>query len=704
MILRLCVVIPTYNNPESVAAVVREVLAQTPYPVLVVDDGSDIPVLTRLGSEDLRPHLESARLNVLRLSVNRGKGNAIQRALRACVEKGFTHILTMDADGQHLTSEVAALIKVAQEHPWDLVIGARKFQTAGDVPSVSKFGRRFSNFWVQFQTGLPVSDSQSGFRLYPLFQLQNMKFWCRRYDFEIEVLIKSMWKGVQIRETEIEVYYPDQDKRVSHFHKLWDNVRISILNTALVVLSLLNSHHSAREAAFAVGAGAFIGTTPFFGFHTLIVAIVAFALRLNAVYLWLGTHVSMPPIAPFLILGSIWIGSTLVPSPEAAALTWDQIDHLSLRGLLHEARLHLAQWMAGSLILGAILGLVLGSLTYLLVRRFHAKKRLSASWNGRVRGGRFGNGFLRFVIQNIGLRAGYVCLYFIIPYFYLFAPKARRSLKEYWHLQKPDAGFFGSRQLILKHLFRFGQVLMDRIAKNFGLKEGFETRSHGVEHILAAREASPGLVSPGLILLTAHVGGWDFAASLLDKTSRGFYIAEYQSQERKFSDVKGPDQMRHLKQFTPDPGAGISVMELYTALGQGNIVGLMGDRPMGQHYELVKFCGRLAPFDTTPFRLAAAAKAAVIFTFGFKDKGREYEFFAEPARFYRFEPGRDRDLQCIEWAQEYASCLERMLRRHPEQWFNFYPFWSTIPVSPLSEGKMRQGHRWQEELQTPSGR
>src|SRR5262249_27039737 len=119
----------------------------------------------------------------------------------------------------------------------------------------SRFGRKFSNFWVRYETERSISDSQSGLRIYPLFHLQNLRFRTRRYDFEIEVLIRLLWKGVKPREVEVEVHYPESSERVTHFRKGWDNLRISLLNTALVVVMLFQVKRPPSITAAAITVG-----------------------------------------------------------------------------------------------------------------------------------------------------------------------------------------------------------------------------------------------------------------------------------------------------------------------------------------------------------------------------------------------------------------------------------------------------------------
>ncbi|MBC7692408.1 MAG: glycosyltransferase family 2 protein [Methylotenera sp.] len=255
MILRIRVCIPTYKNPLTIASFVKDCLSLTQFPILVVEDGSEVPIRTLL--TEFTEHFKSGRLEVLRLEKNQGKGIALQSAIRESIAKSYTHLLALDGDGQHFASEIPKLVKASEEHPWDLVIGNRRME-GPTVPEISKFGRKFSNFWVKFKTDALVADSQSGFRMYPLFPLQTLRFHTKRFDFEIEVMIRFLWKGIAIREVEIAVHYPEAHERVSHSDKLWDNVRITFLNTLLIVISLLKAPKSPQSLALAVGVGVWV--------------------------------------------------------------------------------------------------------------------------------------------------------------------------------------------------------------------------------------------------------------------------------------------------------------------------------------------------------------------------------------------------------------------------------------------------------------
>jgi predicted LPLAT superfamily acyltransferase/glycosyltransferase involved in cell wall biosynthesis len=662
MILRICVVIPTFDNSRTISEVVKDVVMTTPHSILVVDDGSETPVSNVLYSWDVRQALEEGRVRVLRFEKNQGKGAAIKFAINDLVQRGFTHMVTMDADSQHHGYEISKLTELAKKNPWDLIIGNRRLKSE-NVPEISKFGRKFSNFWVQYQTGLHIKDSQSGFRLYPLLPLQTMKFYTSHYDFEIEVLIRMLWAGVHVRETEIDVFYPEKAARVSHFNKLWDNVRISALNTLLVVVSLFKTHRSPRELASALGIGVFIGCSPFYGFHTLLVAGAAFALRLNVVMMWVGSHVSTPIIAPLVVWAEIWIARHWLGMGGGAAGAGAKHDFM--------------EWMAGSLVLGVGLGVLTAAVSYGLAW-YYQNRRPPSNWTGRTRGGRLGNGFLKRVLKYGGIEHGYMCLMFVIPYFYLFAPRARRGLNEYWKINEPGDTWRQRQLRIFRHFYRFGQVLMDRVYQGFHKEKKFSTTHSGSENINGAVKEGQ-----GLILLSAHMGAWDLAAALLPANgfSDQLHVVEFKSEGFSFQNVKSKMDPSHVHSLD-SAKSGDAIFEIHQALKSGRCIGLMGDRPMADRFELIPFMGRIAPFDVTPFRMAAALRVPLLFTFGFKGVKQHYDFYARPARVYTYSPDLPREVQLFNWAKEYAADVEHFIRMYPDEWFNFYPFWSALPTAP----------------------
>ena len=227
--MKFLIVIPHYNHAATLRQVAEKCLAQG-LPVLVADDGSTLSPQTLL---------EGLPVTLLRFEKNRGKGAVILDAARWAHEHGFTHILTIDADGQHDPADAVKLMRLSRKDPQALIIGVRRFDQS--VPASSRFGRKFGGFWVHFQTGKPIRDIQSGYRCYPVALLLAVPVWSRRYTFEVEVVVRARWAGFRVRETKVSVVYPEG--RISHFGKFKDNLRLTLLNTYLTMRSMLPLPH-----------------------------------------------------------------------------------------------------------------------------------------------------------------------------------------------------------------------------------------------------------------------------------------------------------------------------------------------------------------------------------------------------------------------------------------------------------------------------
>ncbi|HEY9189329.1 MAG TPA: glycosyltransferase family 2 protein [Sulfurovum sp.] len=209
------VIIPTYNNPETIRDVVNDVLNHS-YKVIVIDDGSDTAV------KDLFSEEEQKRIYFVRHDENQGKGQAIISGTIKAKELGYTHVLSMDGDGQHLASQAKRLIDVCDAD--EIIIGARNFDLE-HVPFGSKFGRWFSNMWACWDTGYTIKDSLSGYRIYPV-SILDLPIKTKRFDWEMEVLVRHADAGKKIKEVDIECYYPVAEERVSHFKKFEDTMAI----------------------------------------------------------------------------------------------------------------------------------------------------------------------------------------------------------------------------------------------------------------------------------------------------------------------------------------------------------------------------------------------------------------------------------------------------------------------------------------------
>jgi len=221
------VAVPVFNNERTAAEVVRGVL-ELGLPVLVIDDGSTD------GSSRSLAGLQISRID---FPENRGKGVAIRAAFAWARENHFSHVITIDADGQHDPRDIARFVEKIGEFPDRLIIGKRRFNS--DVPGKSRFGRAWSNLWTRIVSGQATPDSQSGFRAYPAGLLAGIRFLGRRYEFEVEVLARAAWAGLEFDQVDVAVRYFQGQERVSHFKPLRDNFRISVIYTLLVLRRLL---------------------------------------------------------------------------------------------------------------------------------------------------------------------------------------------------------------------------------------------------------------------------------------------------------------------------------------------------------------------------------------------------------------------------------------------------------------------------------
>ncbi len=280
---RACVIVPTYNNASTVAKVIHDVAIYTD-DIIVVNDGS---------TDGTKNIIESfSFVKILSYQKNVGKGWALRKGFDYAIANGYEYAITIDSDGQHYAKDLIKFLDELEKEKNTIIIGERDLNQH-NVPNKSTFGNKFSNFWFKVETGITIEDTQSGFRLYPLLPLKNISFRTRKYEFEIEVLVRAAWKGVNIKSVPVSVYYPPASERISHFRPMKDTVRISILNTFLVLFTfiyikprdffrllfdkekgrafvskyLLQSSQPDYIKAISVGFGMFMGIVPIWGFQ-----------------------------------------------------------------------------------------------------------------------------------------------------------------------------------------------------------------------------------------------------------------------------------------------------------------------------------------------------------------------------------------------------------------------------------------------------
>jgi len=378
---KVCIVIPTYNNAGTLAGIIEDVAQYTQH-IIVVNDGSTDDTLQIVRSFPF--------VQLISYTENRGKGWALRKAFEYAISRDYSYAITIDSDGQHFPKDIPAFIDKLESSSNAIIVGARNMGQAG-VPGKSSFGHKFSNFWFKVETGINCPDTQSGFRLYPLEALKNIHFITRKYEFEIEVLVRGAWAGVGIDSVPVTVYYAPKETRVSHFRPFRDFTRVSILNVFLVAVAfayikprdfilslfqkktwqafldeLMNFSQSDELKSVSVAVGVCMGIMPIWGFQLLAALFFAAIFRLNKPLAVISSHVSIPPMIPVVIFlsyktGKYWMGSKNVDVPFSR--------HISIASIGQ----HMEQYVYGSITLALIAGISAGLLTFILLKVFNRK-------------------------------------------------------------------------------------------------------------------------------------------------------------------------------------------------------------------------------------------------------------------------------------------------------------------------------------------
>lgn len=225
------VLIPSYNPGEKVYETVRAA-RQNWQPVWVVVDGSSDG--TAEGLQAMAAVDDGLRVIVS--AKNQGKGSAVLNGIKLAAESGFTHVLTMDSDGQHPAEQIQEFMAASLAQPGTMVLGMPVF--AADAPRLRVQGRRVSNAWANLETlWAGIGDSLFGFRVYPIAPLQRvMRYqpWMRHFDFDPEAVVRLCWHGVKPVNLSAKVrYYRREEGGVSHFNYLRDNLLLTWMHLRL---------------------------------------------------------------------------------------------------------------------------------------------------------------------------------------------------------------------------------------------------------------------------------------------------------------------------------------------------------------------------------------------------------------------------------------------------------------------------------------
>ncbi len=381
--LKCCVIIPAYNNPDTIGSVINDVLEYC-NDVYVVNDGSTDNTIFEINKYE-------NSINLIDYIKNRGKGHALLQGFRQAYNDGFEYAVTIDADGQHYASDLPLFIKKLREEACAVIIGSRLIneekRSAG-----SNFANKFSNFWFRIETAVKHPDTQSGYRLYPLKKINKRRYFSNKYEFEIEVIVRNSWRGLDILAVPINVFYPEEDKRISHFRPFTDFFRISILNTILVIVAffyglparlvhnikkksfrtiikenILQSKDSNLKISKAVGFGFFMGIIPIWGWQTLVALGLSHYFKLNKAIVILAANISIPPMLPFILFGSFYTGALVLGNDM-------DLLHFTTDISFKTVTTDLLQYIVGSVVFAIVTGIVTFGITLLLLKIFRKKK------------------------------------------------------------------------------------------------------------------------------------------------------------------------------------------------------------------------------------------------------------------------------------------------------------------------------------------
>ncbi len=381
---KICILIPTYNNGSTLNAVLIGCRKYTS-DIIVINDGC-----TDNTSEILAAYPE---LIIHTQDSNKGKGIAIKMGFIKALEHGYDYAITIDSDGQHLPDDIPIIVNFHRFHKDAIIMGSRNMEREG-IPGKSTTGNKVSNFWFTVNTGVELPDTQSGYRLYPLRLIKDLKLITWKFEFEVEILVKAAWRNIRILPVAVRVYYPPSHIRVTHFRPFKDVTRITILNTFFFLQaffwyipirwfrkilsvgfwkSLGQTLHDPKESVMkrstSIAFGIFMGIFPVWGYQLIIGLTISHYFKLNKALFTLAAHISIPPMIPIILYISYLIGGKVVSEPKNIDISNFDLSIISLAN-------NFVQYLVGAVILSifaAVLAFYLSFFFYKLFIRTSTK-------------------------------------------------------------------------------------------------------------------------------------------------------------------------------------------------------------------------------------------------------------------------------------------------------------------------------------------
>jgi len=405
------VVVPTFNNAGTLSGVLRRIEALG-LAIIAVNDGSTDETAQRLA--DWLPGATNAR--VIAHERNRGKAAAMLRGFSAARDGGYTHVVTIDSDGQLAPEEIPTLLEAARAQPAALVLGVRSFEVE-NYPLGSRLGRRFSNLAIFLECGRRVHDSQCGLRIYPLRLIDCVRCRADRFGWEAEVITRAAWAGFDIVQVPVTCHYAPRGQHKSHFRTWSDTWRGLALHGRLLTRAMLPWPHrrcvepptqpdgvpreplrrlmhwinpmrawrtirdpsaGRGETAAAFAIGVFIANLPIYPLQTAAALYAAHRLHLNPAVTFAGSTLSTPPLGIVLVGAAIATGHLLLTGRLPALSDYD-LRQLAPLQTISSTLLH---WLIGSVVIGTLTALTAFAFAYTAVG-LARQRRAAVGTSGR---------------------------------------------------------------------------------------------------------------------------------------------------------------------------------------------------------------------------------------------------------------------------------------------------------------------------------
>lgn len=291
-------------------------------------------------------------------------------------------------------------------------------------------------------------------------------------------------------------------------------------------------------------------------------------------------------------------------------------------------------------------------------------------WDGKTRGGTLGQRSLFFMFRILNIRVGYFMLYIALPFFFLSRPDNFRAIKHYFNKR---LGFskFRSFFLTIQNYHIFGKVVLDKFYLLSGAKNPFVVNTIGIENYqqLLTQDA-------GFMMVGSHIGNFEIAGYLLKATNKPINAVIFGGESAEFQKNRGIKLSSNNIKLIPVSSDMSHLFAIKAALSNGEIVSMPSDRIFGSSKSVSRnFLGAEAKFPLGPFLTAVQLNVEILAVFVMKESGLKYSIFVQPITVDPV-PDEKPKLKAERLASKYIAELEKVVKKYPKQWFNYYEFWN----------------------------